>query len=100
MNTIPSVKSRDRNADLNALARVVVKERLSFNEEKLNGHVAEGGDLLTHFVTAALGAEYHVQWGTLSDAEAPDVCTLAKEWSDYCCELFNDVEAHVLSRLG
>lgn len=100
---IPNPKSRNRNDDLARLARAMVTDRISsFSDERLNAHVAEGGDLLTGYVTDALGADYRVQWALdgLTDSEVADVCTLAKEWADYCCDLFNDTPAFILAALN
>jgi len=100
-HTIPAPKSRNRTDDLKRLSRAMVTDRISsFADERLNAHVAEGGDALVNYVTAALGADYRVQWGALTDAEAADVCTLSKEWADYCCELFNDAPGFILQALN
>lgn len=99
MNTIPSISDRDRNVDLLILARYVVKERLSWSNDVLNSHVADSPDLLMHFVTRALGAEFNVSWSQVSDEEAPAVCAKSKAWSDYCGDLFGSVPEFVLSKL-
>ncbi len=98
---IPNPKTRNRTDDLKRLARRMVTDRISsFADEHLNAHVAEGGDLLTHYVTDALGADYRIQWHAVTEEENADVCTLAKEWADYCCELFNDAPGFILQALN
>lgn len=100
-HSIPNPKDRNRTDDLKRLARSVVTDRISsFSDERLNTHVAESGDLLTNYVTSALGADYHVQWHTLTEEENADVCTLAKEWSDYCWGLYDAVPGFILQALN
>lgn len=96
MNTIPSASSRDRNADMKVLTKKVVKDLLSFNEERLNSHVAEHPDLLPLYVTSALGVEYRVNWSTATDED----CQKAQAWSSYCCSLFDDIQSFVDNILG
>lgn len=100
---IPSPKSRNRTDDLRRLARQVITDRVSsYSDERLNAHVAESPDLLTGYVSSALGpgAEYHVQWSLMDDNEAADLCTLSKEWSDYCFSLFDEIPAFLLQAVN
>jgi len=92
----PNPSSRDRNADLKTLARKVIKDRLSFNEEPLSQHVAEHPDLLPLYVESALGVRTQMNWATATDEE----CATHKVWSDYCSNLFDSVEEFVLNAIG
>lgn len=99
MHTIPNPADRNHDADLMVLARAVIKERLNWCDEVLNSHVADSPDLLMLYVSKTLGAEYNVQWSLVTDAEAADVATQSKKWSDYCDSLFSSVTDYVLGKL-
>ena len=100
-HSIPNPKTRNRTEDLARLARKVITDRISsYSDEHLNAHVAESPDLLTGYVSDALAAEYRVHWGGLEEAEVNDVCTLSKEWSDYCFGLFDEIPAFLLQAVN
>lgn len=93
-HTCPSPASRNRDEDLTVLAVAVVKDRLSFSD-RLTAHVAEGGDLLSYYVAAALGVQVQINWSAVTDEELPAI----KAWQNYCCDLFDSVEDHVVKTL-
>jgi len=93
----PTVTSRNRTDDLKVLSVAVVKDRLSFSESRLNGHVVDTKDLLVGYVETALGVSNRINWSTETDDELPAI----KEWQDYCCDLFDSIqEFTVKSILG
>lgn len=99
-HAIPNPKDRNRAEDMKRLARKVVTDRLSFSNEGLTDHVADSPDLLMYYVTDALGASYRVSWSEVTEEENADVCTLSKEWSDYCGDLFDGVRGFILQALN
>ena len=100
-HSIPSPKNRNRTADLKRLARAMVTDRISsFADERMNLHIAEHPDLCMHYVTDALGENYRVNWMDVTEEENADICTLSKEWSDYCDSLFEEVPGFILQALN
>lgn len=96
MSNIPSPSNRDRNSDMKALTKVVLKDLLSFNGERLNSHVAEHPDLLPLYVASALGVECRINWATATEED----CQKAQAWSSYCCSLFDDIQMFVEGKVN
>lgn len=94
--TIPSAETRDRNADMKALARKAITDRLSFRTDGLTAHVAESPDLLTSYVTTAIGATLRIDWMEATEME----CIQERNWAAYCTDLFDGVQGYVMNLLA
>jgi hypothetical protein len=94
-NPCPAPESRNRDDDLTILACAVVKDRLSFNADRLSAHVADTTDLLVGYVETALGLKIRIDWANLPDSDLPAV----KAWQTYCTDLFDSVGDFVVKAI-
>ena len=88
---IPDPASRDRIADLKTLTKVVIHDFITFNDEKLNVHIAETPDLLIAYVERAIGLSVRINWSEVKDTDLPAI----KAWQDYCGGLFDGVQGFI-----